>query len=1617
MTAILPVANLVNLIIDNWIVAIAVFAIFASICLGLFKGAKHGIRALIVLLAVAVTAFAGIALFYFIRKDLDGLIKFGIAWFPTIFFMLIVVLSTLIGIQRGLRKSLILTLHAVISAAICLGLFFFCVTSSTVDKLILDGANLIIGLLGKGSLQSVVGVSSECKTLREVLMELFNSYAVQWGDFGILLGGSSAYVLTLVNMVYRLVFSVIFFFVYEIMLFVLYLLYLAFYSEKKYKRNKNIRFAMNTSDRSYNKHPVGGGCVGLVRGLVTGAISLSFIGSALFIAVGGTGASRLPEDISFGENYTQYISVYRSIESYGDQGIFKILNAIDDPEQTPYYLFAADLIFSGGLDDEEHGVSGTVRFRKELAAYTGFAKNTFALLMKHDTDGDIAAILRGQGEGDAMDKILKVCTKTEFRVEFDDLIDNFDAQTYIINFAFSLADAVIANVDEVSFMQSLSAENKDLLQVLFKKNYLSDTIPDERDRKNSESQEITGEIPPHLTINHLFTKRDAQIVLDIVLSILSNEIKVSDPHTIATVLIPDIEELSILSSKRSSEMDPVLGRLYCYLDNKYLTDADEDGITYAEIKDEPVKWTKEIRALLSVADGLVTMYDKIQGSEGANIFTTVTSLFDETNEDYEANVAMYEELTEVVSDSVILSKVLCSDKVYNLLSTQLKSISENIYLPRKLPYENRYDEEGNLISHGEAYHILRGLRLLVEKENKELINSLLDSSAEFENILEMLSETITRDDPNAPGNTLASYLTESTFLRSILSSVIIDRAGDMLVVPYLSLDTENGQAVNIINKAELRQIFDALPELFDLILPLTSGELNAESVNNILENEAFNSLLDNGNKILEATIAKVLIDALYDDEAIIISKRLENCEEWITVNTPGELRKFLRVREILSLDIEALLKGEGLEGSALVDKIRALENEEIKMLLDSEVFYYSASKMLDSGDLVFEDFRIIVPLSSFNVIEDEKIDNKVIKKDELSSVFLDLKDFGLVSGMSNENVLRKLVEKVEILNGSKIISASVVNFIVSKNDICTALNMPDAYLIAGSGDKLKEYGSTNIWYTELPNLISAIDEIFGISAMDEDEKFVFTGEEAEKKTKNLILTLNEMSFSKPSSSQTRLDVCYSSVIIQNNITAELDKALNGADGNDESLIDVAVRDSLKTDLQAGKPVYPKSEISSLIVALETLEIEDIDSVSSDKFSSLELYRENIGVLCASGIVRGIITKKIDLSLTENEGGIIESSVKSKIKGRELCYSEAEITSLINALDALGLNDFNDFESYDFSANISGLLEPFGDTEERKLDIIYRSDIVVGILTKAVKDTFRENSLAYHNLANRSDLAVLKKQEIESLLSFLGNNELKNFDVGAISLSDILYQVSAGDDGNPRSYLISANFTKTVIDNYSIVVPASVYENRLIKVEEATDFINAIIVLQNGSDKRFEDWDVENDLVLPEVSDRAEILKSVIMRATFSNTIFTNEQNKNIVFKQSNIELDKRIDENGDKGKAIAYINTYQLEVLFNVLDACSEDKTLSIPSFTDVLSILVYMEHFDLLYEFDVTRHRMSKIVMADPSLHVNTALDCAQEECYLFTTDGSDIVYTPQTIDVLNKDKIQGYIGPFNVL
>ena len=109
--------NFINGIFANW--QMLLFGIAAVLLLLTIVFRKFKLTALILVLAAA-----GIGVVLLIdliveavKWDLPDLVAFLVKWVPTVLFTATVLLATLIGVKRGLRKSLILLAHEVGIAA------------------------------------------------------------------------------------------------------------------------------------------------------------------------------------------------------------------------------------------------------------------------------------------------------------------------------------------------------------------------------------------------------------------------------------------------------------------------------------------------------------------------------------------------------------------------------------------------------------------------------------------------------------------------------------------------------------------------------------------------------------------------------------------------------------------------------------------------------------------------------------------------------------------------------------------------------------------------------------------------------------------------------------------------------------------------------------------------------------------------------------------------------------------------------------------------------------------------------------------------------------------------------------------------------------------------------------------------------------------------------------------------------------------------------------------------------------------------------------------------------------------------------------------------------------
>ena len=84
-------------------------------------------------------------------------------------------------------------------------------------------------------------------------------------------------------------------------------------------------------------------------------------------------------------------------------------------------------------------------------------------------------------------------------------------------------------------------------------------------------------------------------------------------------------------------MDPLLGRVYCFVENKYLTNEGYDGITYAEIKAENISWVDEINALISVSTDILTLYENINVPD-TEVIDMILSIFDKVTNSFTVSI-------------------------------------------------------------------------------------------------------------------------------------------------------------------------------------------------------------------------------------------------------------------------------------------------------------------------------------------------------------------------------------------------------------------------------------------------------------------------------------------------------------------------------------------------------------------------------------------------------------------------------------------------------------------------------------------------------------------------------------------------------------------------------------------------------------------------------------------------------------------------------------------------------------------------------------------------------------------------------------------------------------------
>lgn len=1551
---------------------------------------------------------------------------------PTVLFIFIILMSTIFGILRGFRKNLILFIHSIVIFIVCLILYFIFVNNEFFDKFLLDAANFF---LGNNGLEEMLGVSSECETLKEVLLE-YIPIGFNYGDgISLLIKDNGQYLLTLIDITYHIVFAFFMLIIYNILMLIMHIIYLIFYPERRYKKKLNKKFSEAKSDRSYNKQPIYGGILGFTRGLLSALLVFSLIGSFYFIVSGGKGEGTVDSNVSLGDNTADTVlDLYSEIESYGTNGIFKILNSVTDKNDTPYYLYAADLIFQGELVDNSRNIEETIYLREELSAYTSFARKTYNLVMKYGKN-EISDVLNNKSDEEMIDVVVKILGKKEFQEEFKQIINDFDSKTYFINLTLSLMDSIMEHIDEVSFMDGVDENTLEILKILFKKDYLSDKISVEKEMINEKNalkntvyfNEKRYELP-YIKVSSLLTKEDTKVLFDVMMCFLKPEMETYDAFDVIDSTMDAlayIKGLSIFSTDRKGEFDPILARLYSYIEETYLK-SDESLMSsgystesinnYLKFINSGVEWTTELRILLSTTNNIYNIYNNVYNKEEYDnatnqdeyIINAVFNIFNKQSADYYENVENFDAILEALSDSKILGKVLSSSFIFSNIESALSEEIPNITLKDDIVYENTYDSLGR-ITYGEVYNILNGLEVLAQNDGLDLIKEMLfEESIDYEKLLTDLSNVLSK---TQDGKSVVDYFLESSIIKSVVSGFLINSKdsfeGFSLYIPDNCLEKDSlGNNLNIIEKDILKDLFNKLPRLLEIIDPIINDPENTDNFNKILNDDDLLKMLD--NLVIEGTVSGLIKDYLKDVDNIVISKELEDINSWVTDKNDGELKVLIKALKDSGIDLNSLFNGKNED---VVDSLTQLKDESINSLLESKIFYYSISNYLINNNN-FNGFEIIIPNSSKIELINDNIAYLLVKNELLNLISnLDL----LLDDSSLKGLITNFVNNRNTLMSNKIILTTFVNYIVNNeefnNEIGSTLVISESLKKQATNEELVGFTSYNKWNNEALYLLEALDELLGISKGELDE---FIDESIKNKVYDSIKTLNDLS---DDLTRTRLEVILSSDVMGLSITKIIDDsftgivdetALRNAKENDKyskseleaiinavlifdidienitvndlnerikkelttynnprleerfegrttlnllyqsyiirsiftEEIDNQVMDILLLDnLRVCKDKYQyylEDEIKALIDSLKILNINDFNS-DIDISTKISLINdENIDDLYKSYVIIYAIKYQLDKELLSNylvEKVVLDNSLVVTDENNTVSkyYKKEEIISLLNSLDELYIDDLNSFNNIDFENLASTLLDEsnvfMGKT---RLDVLYESYIVEGIITKSILDQINTNekvSLQDHPYAYKKEINVYNKCEIETLVRILDGKTIDEFDVEGIKLSDIKEYIY-DTYGNTNSYLLVSSISKNLSTNNSAIIPYDVVDLKyelIIRPTDLADLINACIEM--GIDTVNIDIS-SSDVIVP--NDYSVVLDSRIMKAIITKNL-TYKKEENSEYVSSYFAFDDDVEMTYDyQTQYIIILKDECLTTLFDAIKAYNEDASLNI---------------------------------------------------------------------------------------
>ena len=1200
--------------------------------------------------------------------------------------------------------------------------------------------------------------------------------------------------------------------------------------------------------------------IGGVRGLSSGLVILALIG-AIFYIVSGTGKTKYTDEQNYfaGTSNELYYDIYKAMGEYGNHGVYTVLNSITDKSNFPYYLYLVDVVYSGSVEDPEVG-KYSYNLAKEMGNFTTFGRKAMDLLLKYSS-ADIVKFMDQSVSSQDKKDMLTIITDTfkneEFNAEFNTLIDEFEAGTYFFNMSLAFINSLIKNIDQAEFAKNMPVDAYESICILFKKGYYSEYIPSEYLKKQAiEEAEANGqtiEVEPEacITVRNLLSKEDVKELINVVINILS--LDKNDDTTINVInysdlIIPSVQKLSILSSDKKAEMNPVLKRMYLYLEYRYLQESllaqkseknkmvIEDYVNSIDL--DSVDWVSEIQQLLVVARSTMQLYGNIYTPDENDILMMIADEFDTTSTTKEDSLSLLGEVKTEISKSKLLDKILSTNGIYLTVSDFLvQNINENAYLKSNILYSNSYDENGNLVEYGELYNLLTGLEAILKSENeKQILTSLTSmeqaSSVEVLNNIKLLINAFGDNDLNT---ILTSDLLDSIISAYLIANKTIDAStGLELYIPDTVLENVDGKAVNLIKKDQVVTLFTAFNTLLDGIIPyIDENSANYNNISVIIDSLNVEELA--ASKILEGTLANVIVSEFSKpdmEKFVTLPDEFKNVEYWTSANS-GEIKKIATALKETNLDLQVLTatyKTDKERTDAITNMISNLSSDDIDVITESNVFYLTVSGILGNKDVVGN--NLTIPSNVY--VETEYSSNgskvKAISKDEIKSLLnavtilnLDLSNMNDLDVASLVNTLTEVTltgeMKVSECYDSLIIQSIITEQLLSNENVLVPNEVltGDEYVINGVTKKAISEEEIKVALLAIKKLDLDLNNLNNLN-LDE-----------------LVPSLNTYD---DGDTRTKLYCAYDSLIIQAVITdklSNLDEVKIPAEaykGRNYTIGDVSYN------------AIPAEEIEIVVDAIDILGIKlsnmdtfDIDNSIIDKLLETNKYNsgKNIEYCYESKIISSLITE----NLIKNENLSIPAEVLSgnsytidNVKKNDIRIGE--LTNALIAIRKLDI-DIKNANNLDVNSLVKTLnVVSDGDTKT-KLAYAYDSLIIQAIITDkllAIESLEIPNEVlsgSAYTISGNTKNAMLYT-ELESLVDTvvlldLDLNNMKNLNVSSL-VSKLVETDSSGVMNIDKCYsslTVKSIITKNLLDNENISIPSEVVSGSTYTIGDVTKY--------------------------------------------------------------------------------------------------------------------------------------------------------------------------------------------------